>query len=47
MDHGRGRVNPPLSYEELAAQYAALPPVCLMFLFLFFIWDKADFCTSH
>ena len=32
---GRGRVNPPLSYEELAAQYAALPPVCLMSYFIF------------
>ena len=32
---GRGRVNPPLSYEELAAQYAALPPVSLMFYFIF------------
>ena len=48
-DIGRGRANnsAPMSYTELAAQYAALPPVCLMFLFLFFIWDKADFCTSH
>ena len=34
INHGRGRVNPPLSYTELAAQYAALPPVCFIFYFI-------------